>query len=765
MQALPYVVLYLIPAGISAVLAVYGWRHRSDEARPFSLLMAAVAFWSACHALSVASSTFEGTLFWSQIQYGGIVLVGPLWLLFAMAYTNRWRQAPGAIQIGLLIPAALAYAAVLTNGWHQMWWTSIALDTSRPFGSLAVTRGPLFWLHTTFSYACVLIGIGMFISTMIEWRLVYRSQARLLVAGALFPLIGNIALLLGLQLRTVDDPTPFLFTASGLLFFYATRHHRLLDLAPIALREIFEGMPDGVVVLDSRGLVAALNPTAARLLTIRPAAWLGRPAHELVAGSPLAASRHALRDGEPAPGATRVTYPGEDGPRIVEARCRTLTGGNRPQGATLLLLRDVTEHARMEQRLDRRLNDLTLLNQIARAANAGAQTDDLLRTIAGEVVQVAAWDRIVIGILQQDGATLRVVIDESPHDTPNFEGTLAAEPEFGLIFDILRARETQVVDAADPLLASTTTVETMRELGLQTMLVVPLYHRAEPLGVLVVGHARAQSIAIEDLRLHETVGKLVSDAITRTRLYEAANEASALKSAFLATVSHELRTPLTSIIGYADMLDHGVFGPLPERTIEPLDHVRRNGQALLRMINDILDFSKMEAGHINVELYPVDLGTVVRSVAGGLQPQIRERGLKIALDLAPELPLVHANTGRLEQVVTNLLANAIKFTDAGSHDDRARVGELDRVRLSVQDTGIGISPEHLSQIFQPFHQIDNQITRRYGGAGLGLAICQRLVSLMNGTLAVASTPGAGSTFSCELRVAPAGVLKEAAVAE
>ncbi len=110
-------------------------------------------------------------------------------------------------------------------------------------------------------------------------------------------------------------------------------------------------------------------------------------------------------------------------------------------------------------------------------------------------------------------------------------------------------------------------------------------------------------------------------------------------------------------------------------------------------------------------------------------------------------------------------AHAIKFTDAGSIVVRARVGELDRVRLSVQDTGIGISPEHLSQIFQPFHQIDNQITRRYGGAGLGLAICQRLVSLMNGTLAVASTPGAGSTFSCELRVAPAGVLKEAAVAE
>jgi signal transduction histidine kinase len=304
----------------------------------------------------------------------------------------------------------------------------------------------------------------------------------------------------------------------------------------------------------------------------------------------------------------------------------------------------------------------------------------------------------------------------------------------------------------------------MRQFKLETMLFVPLLQHGEPLGILFVGLASAQSIAGEDLRLYETVGQLIGDAITRARLYEAAHAASTLKSAFLATVSHELRTPLTSIIGYTDMLQNNIFGQLPTFASEPLDHIRHSGQALLRMINDILDFSKMEAGHLNVEIYPVDLPSVVRSVVGALQPQIHQRGLALTLALSDDLPLVYANSTRLEQVLTNLLANAIKFTDEGTITVCAQARE-DRVRLSVQDTGIGIAAEEQPQLFQAFHQIDNRLTRRYGGTGLGLAISRRLLELMDATLTLESTPGAGSTFSCELRVAPERLLQEVAVSD
>src|SRR5213593_3894895 len=135
MSVAPYVTLYLIPAVPSAGLAVYGWRRRQYRAAGlFSLLMAALAFWSACHALSVASGTLESTRFWSQIQYGGVVLVGPLSVLFALAYADQWHRATPLLRLALLFPALLALIAVLTNDLHHLWWTSVVLDHSRPFG-------------------------------------------------------------------------------------------------------------------------------------------------------------------------------------------------------------------------------------------------------------------------------------------------------------------------------------------------------------------------------------------------------------------------------------------------------------------------------------------------------------------------------------------------------------------------------------------------------------------------------------------------------
>ena len=752
MSALPSIILYLSSMVISAALAIYGWRRRTIEAGPFSLLMGAVALWSLCHTLSVASPTLGQALFWAQVQYAGIVAVGPAWLMFALAHARRWERATGLILLLLIVPPLLTYAAVLTNGWHGLWWTQIAPDPTRPFVAIAVTRGPLFWLHFTYSYACVALGLAIFVYSSLEAQVIYRSQARLVVIGALFPIVGNIAYLLGVQVRLIDDPTPFLFSASGAFMFFATRHYQLLDLTPIAQQEIFDEMPDGMVVVDRRGLIVAINPPAARLLGGPAGAWVGQTLDAIGDRSVLARALQQLF-AEPARAAQlAATHTLDTGTHMVEARLRQIAG-RRARAGALVLLRDVTSRAQLEQKLERQLTELTLVNQIATVANAAIERDDLLRTIAGAIVRTIAWDRVMIGVLQPDGATLRVTVDDAPHAIEGFAGTLATEPAYAIIFETMRAGAPRLLRATDRELHDTAMGAAMVAFGLQTMLLVPLRHGGVALGVLGIGHIAAQTVGPEDLRLYETVGTLISDAITRANLYEAANAASTLKSAFLATVSHELRTPLTSIIGYAEMLDQGVFGAVAERMLEPLDHIRSSGQMLLQLINDLLDFSKIEAGHLNIDLYPVDVSTVVRSVVGTLQPQITARNLRLEIDLAPDLPLVYANSGRLEQVLTNLMANAIKFTERGSIRVRTRHSD-DRVRIVVEDSGIGIAPEQLGQIFEPFHQIDNPLTRRFGGTGLGLAIARRLIELMDGTLTAESTPGAGSTFMCELPAVP-----------
>ena len=184
---------------------------------------------------------------------------------------------------------------------------------------------------------------------------------------------------------------------------------------------------------------------------------------------------------------------------------------------------------------------------------------------------------------------------------------------------------------------------------------------------------------------------------------------------------------------------------------EPLIYMRQSSLTLLHLINDILDFSRAEAGQLRLELQPVDLLGSVANVVGQLRPQLAERGLDFAFEVPPGLPLVQANAARLEQVVTNLLSNALKFTEHGQVAVRAwHTG--DRVGLCVSDTGIGIAPEHLELIFQEFRRVETP-GRRVGGAGLGLAISRHILGLMDATLTVESSLGVGSSFTIELPVA------------
>jgi PAS domain S-box-containing protein len=741
----PYVILYLIPAAIGTELALFGWQRRqAPSAVLFTLVMAAVVFWSVCHALSVASSTLQDTLFWAQVQYGGIVLVGPIWLLFILAYTKNVSRITPALQGGLLVPAALSYAAVLTNGSHYLWWSDVGLDSSRPFGSLSITRGPLFWLHYSYCYGCVLLGIALLIPTMFTAPAPKRRQARLLVLSALFPLTGNLAHILGVRTDALDDPTPFLFCASGLIVFYGALRYRFLDLAPATENEIFESMPDGIIALDQAGVITAVNDPAPRLLAAKIKEWFGRTFLQAIAGSPLEIDLRALL-ASPSRAVTQViTYESDAGLRAIELRLRPLYSNDSHTGS-LLVVRDRSAQAQMEQTLARRLSDMSALNRLARAANAATATNDLVWAIIRELMRALPGDRIVIGLLESDHAALHLVIDEPVYAAPRLEQQKVTGDDFELLQTFLRDGQTRAIQVSDPLLQGRPVQAILQQARLRIMLVVPLSSQASPLGAMFIGHADDRAIAPDELELFETVGELVAEAIVRTRHCEQGQEASRVKSAVLAMVSHELRTPQTSIIGFADLLERGFFGELPEATHEPLSHIRRNSQTVLRLINDILDFTKMEAGHFRIDLGPVDLLSVIEQVVGTMQPQIHERGLDLKVETTPGLPQVYANSERLAQVLTNLLSNAVKFTDQGSIVVRA-TSTADRVQFGVADTGIGIAPEHLAALFQEFQQIEHQHRGRSSGTGLGLAISRRLMQLMGGSLWVESTPGIGSTF-------------------
>jgi signal transduction histidine kinase/CheY-like chemotaxis protein len=281
------------------------------------------------------------------------------------------------------------------------------------------------------------------------------------------------------------------------------------------------------------------------------------------------------------------------------------------------------------------------------------------------------------------------------------------------------------------------------------------------------GHALGTLCVIDDrpkaleARQRATLERLARQVVQNLELRKRTTEledarrraeaAARVKSEFLAMMSHEIRTPMNGILGAAEILSGLELTP-DQRDL--IDIVVSSSRGLLRILNDILDLSKLESASIELERTSFELRETGRDVVRLFEPIARSKGLDLNYRVGPDVPAwVVGDSARLGQVLTNLVGNALKFTSKGSVSlDISRSGE--EIRFEVVDTGIGIGPEQMERLFQPFTQADASVTRRFGGTGLGLTICCRLVDRMGGRIRVESAPGQGSRFWFEIDLPP-----------
>ncbi len=291
-------------------------------------------------------------------------------------------------------------------------------------------------------------------------------------------------------------------------------------------------------------------------------------------------------------------------------------------------------------------------------------------------------------------------------------------------------------------------------------------HRAErlgkdELGTLVDGfNTMLEQIQTDDQKLADYRQDLeqMVDERTQELIYakEGAEAANKAKSEFLATMSHEVRTPMNGVIGFTKLLTNT---NLDKQQREYVNIIDSSARSLLTVIDDILDFSKMESGKLNLKYQDFALETLVNDIRALFTPEAQKKGLMLTASIAQDVPtMLHGDQTRLRQVLINLVSNSIKFTDQGQvsiqiEEDSQEDSRI-TLRIIVSDTGIGISPEQQTQLFQPFHQCDGSLTRSFGGTGLGLVITQRLVTMMDGEITVSSATGKGSTFTAVVHLDP-----------
>jgi signal transduction histidine kinase/FixJ family two-component response regulator len=413
-------------------------------------------------------------------------------------------------------------------------------------------------------------------------------------------------------------------------------------------------------------------------------------------------------------------------------------------------------HARTRE-LSQSVKELSALGEVSQAINSTLDLETVLTSIVAKAVQLSGSEAGTIYTFDQSlqEFQLRAThgMDEAVIAAIRDRRIAAGKTAIGKA-----AAQRVPLQVPDVLKQATLVLDVIVRAGYRSMLVVPLLRADQIVGALVVRRKVPGEFPKSTVELLRTFADQSVLAIQNARLFRETEEksrellkASQHKSQFLANMSHELRTPLNAIIGVSEMLREDAEAA--KQDTEPLDRVLGAGRHLLALINDILDLSKIEAGRMELHLDSFALAPLIEDVAKTIEPMAAKNSNRVSFNCDAAIGTMYADQMRLRQALLNLLSNANKFTERGTITIDARQAQengREWVTLAVADTGIGMTPEQTSKLFQEFSQASSATASKYGGTGLGLTISRRFCQMMGGDITVESEPGRGSTFTIRL---------------
>jgi signal transduction histidine kinase len=498
------------------------------------------------------------------------------------------------------------------------------------------------------------------------------------------------------------------------------------------IEEVLDGLPLGVLVLDAHLIVQRANQTFARFVGREAEHLAGRGLYEAAAG--VAVLSDVIEDVR----RTRKPFVTYGLPLNLVARNKE-AGDTENAGFWDVTIWPTTERSAVRGDL---IFVLSEVSKRVRAEKLATSAFAAERTRAAELESVINQMNEGVVIIDRQhrykiNPAAAVIIGRNPNDFRD-----GAE---ALISDIaLRDADGRLLAPEEtPLWRALEARETISNAQLQIIHNDGEQRRVAVSATPLLGDDGRQEGAVAVLR--DTTEEVLQHE-QLVAAYDRLREHDRLKTAFVSNMTHELRTPLNVIIGLCQLLERDRQLPLAPLQAEAVTRMERNARSLLELVNDLLDYSRLEAGRSALQLEKVDIAALVREMADDYESETRGKGIELRAEVSAELGQVLTDRHKLQQVLSNLLGNAVKFTTAGRVTITAGPLNQDHWYLEVSDTGIGISTDAISYIFDEFRQVDDRLTRSYGGTGLGLAITRKIVELLEGEITVKSEPQEGSRF-------------------
>lgn len=699
----------LAAALISGGLAWYTWRHRRTQgAIPFTVQMVVLLQWEISYILQVAATDLSTKFLWDKITFLGVVTMPVAWLVFAVEYIGR-KSWINTRRLALLsIMPVITTIVIWTNPSHGLFWPDVGLVQEGEFLLVKTTNGPWFWIHAAYSYILIMIGLVMLVRALLRWPAQYRAQMSVVMISILAPLIANILTIFKI-VRTEIDLTPFAFTVTGVGMGYAMFHHRLLDIAPIARDMVINGMKDGVIILDADRRIVDINPAAERFLgRLGDMDPIGKSITSLLVPWPELVERY--RNVEMDEAEDEITRGEGDSQRWYELRLSTLRDRNQLFMGQVITIRDSTRRKRAEKQV---AESESRFRQIVENAS-----DLIYRVDMNGLFTYANPSALHAMGFEREEEMLGKHYLEMP--TPESRHKLKRTYQRQL------AGRIQTTYYEFPAIAQDGSEVWF---GQKVQLIYD--------GDQVVG--------FQCLARDITAIKKAQEALRIAR--DQALEASRAKSQLVSKVSHELRTPLGGILGYAELLRDDTFGELNARQKNVINEIMDSAHHLTEMVNELLDEAQMQANTLTLHEKSFSPAALLKASTSGMEVLAQKKELQFISSLDERLPAeLYGDEHRLRQIVINLAGNAIKFTKQGRVEVHFQCLEQNYWQIQVTDTGIGIPQEAQPHIFDPFRQVRQELTPDNRGIGLGLAITNQLVQLMNGKILLESAPGMGTTF-------------------